>query len=200
MSDNGPEEFGSEAGPEDAGADAAEKAREILERIKGEGEEMADEVDAMMESSATGADAETLVSDVGDGVVHTGLEGDGEAEDDGMLETAGAAITSAVGGAVASAEGLFDRAKDALDDIIDDNTETLPPESGVEHVVGTSGGDDPAETSWIGWMLGAAGIVLLLALLVSQCADASTRENVESAGLVGHLGVLVFVTRNLLRD
>lgn len=84
MSDNGPEEFGSEAGPEDAGADAAEKAREILERIKGEGEEMADEVDAMMESSATGADAETLVSDVGDGVVHTGLEGDGEAEDDGM--------------------------------------------------------------------------------------------------------------------
>ncbi|MBT8199327.1 MAG: hypothetical protein KJO36_02300 [Acidimicrobiia bacterium] len=188
MSDNGPEEFGAEAGSEDAGADAAEKAREILDRIKGEREEMASEVDAMMESSASDTGADSLVSDDGD-----------VAEDDGMLETAGAAITGAIGGAAAAAEGLFDRAKDALDDIIDDNTETLPAESGVEHVVGTSGGDDSAETSWIGWMLGAAGIVLLLALLVSQCADASTRSSVESAGVMGQLGVLTFMSKNLLR-
>ncbi|NNL48052.1 MAG: hypothetical protein HKO76_06770, partial [Acidimicrobiia bacterium] len=91
MSDNGPEKFGAEAGSEDAGADAAEKAREILDRIKGEREEMASEVDAMMESSASDTGADSLVSDDGD-----------VAEDDGMLETAGAAITGAIGGAAAA--------------------------------------------------------------------------------------------------
>ncbi len=195
MSENGPEDFGSEAGSEEAGSDAAEKAREILERIKGDSDPMSDEASPVADPPAR---------DTADLDVPTTPVADGTDDDQGMLETAGAAVTGAVGGVAAAAEGLFDRAKDALDDIMDGDGEgeMLAPETGIEHVVGTSGGDDQAQTSWIGWMLGAAGIVLLLALLVSQCADASTRSSIESAGTsaVGQLGVAALMARNLFSD
>ena len=65
----------------------------------------------------------------------------------------------------------------------------------VEHVDGASADDDGTRTSWLGWMLGAIGLVLLLALLVSQCGEASTlieeQPETESSQEVRDLGAEV---------
>ena len=96
MADNGPEDI--EGAAEEAGSDAGDKAREILDRIKGD-------------------------------------EDPGE---DGMLGKAGGAAA----GAGAAAGGMFDKAKDAVGDLLDgdDNTDAAPADDDGEGLLGKAGG------------------------------------------------------------
>ncbi len=181
MSDIDPEDSinSSDPSPHDAGSDAAEKAREILDRIK--------ESAPGEESTAPELDVPATAPDSWDAPADDTPPDDKGTESIGSMEGAG------IAGSTDAAEGMADRPRDALDDLLDEEDEAtlddlaveemppIEPEPPVEHLVGTTGGETVGNTSWIGWMLGAVGLVLLLALLVSQCAAATTEMIEEGA-------------------